>query len=952
MAINASDRDDLLVVIKTTETLGEHIRHVNVDNLPEVTQSTRSNLKSDATIQMEGSDVNSGNALYVRFPAAQSVTIPNLSSGSDSVSVLQSTRGNLKSDATIQLEGADVTSLNPLPVEFPSTQDVNVTSNLSSGSDSVEVLQNTRADLVTNSTIQLEGSDVTSLNPLPVEFPSTQDVNVTSNLSSASDTVEVFQDVRGSLVGNMTVQQEGSDVNSGNPLNVSLPSTQEVVAEVNFDGTAVTSGNPLPVTGSFSAGNIQQGGSDVSATNELYVRFDETPNVNVTSNLSSASDSVEVLQNTRADLNANATIQLQGADVTSINPLPVEFPSAQSVTIPNLDQSTDTVEVFQDVRASLVGNMTVQQEGADVNSGNGLYVRFPTTQQVQPMQGGTAIGVANPMYVQGDLSFDGTDVTSGNPLPVTGSFAPGDLTFDGTAVTSGNPLPITGSLTSGDLSFDGADVTAANPLPVTGNIRQGGSDVSATNELYVRFDETPTVNVGTLPDVNIAASQTIAVTQATHDNLNLNANIQFENADVTALNPLPVTGSFSAGNVQQGGSDVSSTNELYVQFNDPQSVSVTSLPDIAIGAGESVIATQSTRASLLTNSTIQLEGADVTSLNPLPVTNSANIRQGGGDVDSGNALYVRFPSAQSVSVSSLPDVTIAAAQSIEVTQTTHDDLNVNANLQFENADVTSGNPLPVTGSFSAGNIQQGGADVSATNELYVRFDETPTINVGTLPDITIGSGETIEVLQASRANLLANATIQLEGADVTSANPLPVEFPAAQNVVVSSALPTGNNVIGQVDIASWPDITIGIGESVIATQTTHDNLNVNATIQLQDADITSGNPLPVEFPSAQDVNVADVTIGTTVRNGQVTVTTSGTRVQFSGSSVPLESGVTIKGLEGNGDDDICYVGDSSVSSSNGIEVKKGELVFIEIDNLNKLYVDADTNGAGISYLGS
>jgi hypothetical protein len=49
------------------------------------------------------------------------------------------------------------------------------------------------------------------------------------------------------------------------------------------------------------------------------------------------------------------------------------------------------------------------------------------------------------------------------------------------------------------------------------------------------------------------------------------------------------------------------------------------------------------------------------------------------------------------------------------------------------------------------------------------------------------------------------------------------------------------------------DVQVALGDNIdnsetqIATQTTHDNLNVNANVQLADADVSEANPLPVSL---------------------------------------------------------------------------------------------------------
>jgi len=90
----------------------------------------------------------------------------------------------------------------------------------------------------------------------------------------------------------------------------------------------------------------------------------------------------------------------------------------------------------------------------------------------------------------------------------------------------------------------------------------------------------------------------------------------------------------------------------------------------------------------------------------------------------------------------------------------------------------------------------------------------------------------------------------------------------------------------------------------------------------------------------------DITIADTLYNGHKTVSAAGTAEALA-SSTSIKS-VTVKALRTN--TGTIYVGDSSVSSSNGFEIDPGESVDIEIDDLATVYIDADTNGDGVSYI--
>ena len=95
--------------------------------------------------------------------------------------------------------------------------------------------------------------------------------------------------------------------------------------------------------------------------------------------------------------------------------------------------------------------------------------------------------------------------------------------------------------------------------------------------------------------------------------------------------------------------------------------------------------------------------------------------------------------------------------------------------------------------------------------------------------------------------------------------------------------------------------------------------------------------------------ITSITLPTAIYNGQETVDSAGT-AQAIGSSQALTSGVKIKAMSDN--DDVVYVGSSSVDSTNGFVLAASEEVFIEVDNVAKVYIDSETNDDGVSWIGS
>lgn len=88
----------------------------------------------------------------------------------------------------------------------------------------------------------------------------------------------------------------------------------------------------------------------------------------------------------------------------------------------------------------------------------------------------------------------------------------------------------------------------------------------------------------------------------------------------------------------------------------------------------------------------------------------------------------------------------------------------------------------------------------------------------------------------------------------------------------------------------------------------------------------------------------------TIGDGRTTVTTSGTEVQISGSSVPCLSLTITAELDNT---DVIVVGTSTVvaalATRRGTPLSPGESVTLAIDNLNKVYIDAMVNTEGVTY---
>lgn len=143
----------------------------------------------------------------------------------------------------------------------------------------------------------------------------------------------------------------------------------------------------------------------IDSLGRLWVNVNNTVTVTATDldirDLSSATDSVEVLQNTHDDLNANANIQVGNADVANGNPVPVSD-AGGSITVDG------TVAV-----SSVAGNVTVVQptgtnlhvvvdSGAITVSATDLDIRDLTlaTDAVRVSANTSANSATNPIFVK------------------------------------------------------------------------------------------------------------------------------------------------------------------------------------------------------------------------------------------------------------------------------------------------------------------------------------------------------------------------------------------------------------------------------------------------------------------------------------------------------------------------------------------------------------------------
>jgi hypothetical protein len=131
------------------------------------------------------------------------------------------------------------------------------------------------------------------------------------------------------------------------------------------------------------------------------------------------------------------------------------------------------------------------------------------------------------------------------------------------------------------------------------------------------------------------------------------------------------------------------------------------------------------------------------------------------------------------------------------------------------------------------------------------------------------------------------------------------------------------------------------------------------TVRVRATAFTSGSAtltLRASNAGAQQYNaqlaqiVANQTPPTAIYGNKTNVITAGTRVQLQAASQALTEGVWVRALDAN--TGLIYVGNITISATaGGTRLAAKEAVFIRIDNLNKVNIDAAVNGEGVTYLG-
>ena len=165
------------------------------------------------------------------------------------------------------------------------------------------------------------------------------------------------------------------------------------------------------------------------------------------------------------------------------------------------------------------------------------------------------------------------------------------------------------------------------------------------------------------------------------------------------------------------------------------------------------------------------------------------------------------------------------------------------------------------------------------------------------------------------------------------------------------ALTAGTAAIGSLTAgtASIGTVVLGAGSAAVGTIALGAGSAAVGTVALGAGAASIGTLGANSGTDIGDVDVTSVAVPTTVYHGRKLVTALTDEV-IAGSQA-LKSGVTVKANAGNVG--LIYVGVENVAAATGFELSAKESIFIEIDNTNRIWLDAATGSAdGITYIAS
>lgn len=162
---------------------------------------------------------------------------------------------------------------------------------------------------------------------------------------------------------------------------------------------------------------------------------------------------------------------------------------------------------------------------------------------------------------------------------------------------------------------------------------------------------------------------------------------------------------------------------------------------------------------------------------------------------------------------------------------------------------------------------------------------------------------------------------------------------------------------GNADVSAWytPTANAVIDKDVNIAVSSGGNAVRGAAVLYLDPDISDPALLTSALPAGSNsigmVDVGIIAKPTALSFGIKNVTTGGTRVPLVATSTPLVAGVIeVKARSDN--TGWIYVGDVTVASSKCQRLSLSESTIIYIDDLSKIYIDAQFSGEGVTFSAS
>lgn len=555
-------------------------------------------------------------------------------------------------------------------------------------------------------------------------------------------------------------------------------------------------------------------------------------------------------------LTANSGVDIGDVDVTSV-PAPLNVTgggveaSALRVTVAN--DSTGVVSVDDGGGTLTVDNAGLTELSSAINVSSQMDVNIAAdgsggVEVVQDTASDLNVTEAN----SGDIktaveTID--DAISGSEMLIAGGATQSNdvkITLDGESV----------AISSGSvylLANDGVDIgnvdisTVPAPLNVTG----GGAESSALR-VTLANDSTGVVSV----DDNAGS---LTVDQATHDNLNTNANLQVGDTDVANGNPVPV--SDAGGTLTVDGTVAVSSGSVDVTNTVTISASQLDVDDLD-KASDSV--------AVWSNTAKDGSGTDYQPLIDGDGHLQVDILSGGGvggtamtDDDAFTPATSSFTPVGGMFDDASPD-------SVDEGDAGIVRMSANRNLYTTIRDF-------------AGNER--GANVDASGNLNVAFD-SGSVNVTNdidINDISKGTQsndvkvtlDSEDVTSGTADNFKADANLQVGDSDVANGNPVPVSDAGGTltvdgTVVISS---------GSVDIVTLPSGNLG-QQAMAASLSTVPASNITDETYIGDVKFGEG------LPANDGVDIGDVTINNASGASAV-------NIQDGGNSITVDGAVTV-----------------------------------------------------------